>query len=84
MPANVARTSFVFILIHWVLVLFSVVLLGLGWYIKYIPLEPQARNFLLNIHISLGLTSALLLSIQIVLRILFKPPSLPNQATIAP
>jgi hypothetical protein len=61
MPANVARTRFVFTLIHWVLVLMSVVLLGLGWYIKYIPQEPQARSFLLNIHISFGLTSAILL-----------------------
>jgi cytochrome b561 len=79
MPANVARTKFVFILIHWVLVLMSVVLLGLGRYIKYIPLEPQARSFLLNIHISFGLTNAILLCIQIVLRIVFKPPSLPNE-----
>ncbi len=71
MPANVARNGFVFILIHWVLVLMSVVLLGLGWYInyiKYIPQEPQARSFLFNLHISLGLTSAILLSIQIVLK----------------
>jgi cytochrome b561 len=79
MPANVARTRFVFTLIHWVLILISVVLLGLGWYIKYIPHEPQARSFLLNIHISFGLTSAILLSIQIVLRIVFKPSSFCNE-----
>lgn len=79
MPANVVRNGFVFILIHWVLVLMSVVLLGLGWYIKYIPQEPQARSFLLDLHISLGLTSAILLSIQIVLRIVFKLPSFPNE-----
>jgi cytochrome b561 len=79
MPANVARNGFVFILIHWVLVLMSVVLLGLGWYIEYIPQEPQARSFLLDLHISLGLTSAILLSIQIVSRIVFKPPSFPNE-----
>ena len=79
MPANVARTRIVFTLIHWVLILISVVLLGLDWYINYIPHEPQARSFLLNIHISFGLTSAILLCIQIVLRIVFKPPSLPNE-----
>ncbi|HEX3496240.1 MAG TPA: cytochrome b/b6 domain-containing protein, partial [Methylocella sp.] len=60
MPSNVARYSFVFILIHWVLVLMGFVLLGLGWYIQYMPPPPQARSFLLNLHMSLGLTSAIL------------------------
>ncbi|MGA7386194.1 MAG: DUF3611 family protein [Methylocella sp.] len=72
MPATVARYRFVFILIHWVLVLLSFVLLGLGWYIKYVPEEPQALSFLLNIHMSFGLTSAIFLTIQSVLWIVFK------------
>ncbi|MGC2832631.1 MAG: DUF3611 family protein [Methylocella sp.] len=79
MPSNVARYSFVLILIHWVLVLMSFVLLGLGWYIEYVPQEPPARSVLLDLHMSLGLTGAILLSIQIVLWIVFKPSSFPNE-----
>ncbi|MGH6858574.1 MAG: DUF3611 family protein [Methylocella sp.] len=79
MPSNAARYGFVFILIHWALVLMSFVLLGLGWYIKYMPPPPQARSFLLDLHISLGLTVAILLSIQIVLWIVFRPRSSPNE-----
>lgn len=65
-------------MIHWVLVLMSFVLLGLGWYIQYMPPPPLARSFLLDLHISLGVTIAILLSIQIALWIVFKPPSSPN------
>jgi cytochrome b561 len=57
----------------------SLVLLGSGWYIQYMPLTNPARSYLVDLHISLGLTSAILLSIQIVLRIVFKPPSFPNE-----
>jgi cytochrome b561 len=78
-PSNVARTGFVFILIHWVLVLMGFVLLGLGWYIQYMPPPPQTRSFLLDIHMSSGLTSAILLSIQLILWIVFKPSSFTNE-----
>ncbi|MGH6795122.1 MAG: DUF3611 family protein [Methylocella sp.] len=78
MPSNIARYGFVFILIHWALVLISFVLLGLGWYIQYMPLPPQAWSFLLDLHISLGLTGAILLSVQLVSWIVFKPRSFPN------
>jgi cytochrome b561 len=79
MPSNLARRSFVFILTHWVLVLMSVVLLGLGWYIQYIPPTTPARSYLVDLHISLALTSAVLPSIQIVLWIVFKPLSFLNE-----
>ena len=74
MPSNAARYSLPFILIHWVLALVSFVLLGLGWYIKYIPPAPPALSFLLDLHRSLGLTAAILISIQILMRIVFKHP----------
>jgi cytochrome b561 len=79
MPSNIARYSFSLILIHWALALTIFVMLGLGWYIQYIPPTTQSRSFLLDLHMSLGLTSGLLLSIQIFLRIVFKPPSFPNE-----
>lgn len=43
------------------------------------PPPPQARSFLLDLHMSLGLTSAILLSIQLILWIVFKPSSFTNQ-----
>jgi cytochrome b561 len=79
MPSNIARYSFVFILIHWVLVLMGFVLLGLGWYIQYMPPTVTARSSLLDLHMSLGLTSVILLSIQLVLWIVFKPSSFTNE-----
>ena len=78
MPANAARYRFPFILIHWVLALLIFVLLGLGWYIKYMPPAPSALSFLLDLHRSLALTAAILISIQILMRIVFKPPPFPN------
>ncbi|MGH6845863.1 MAG: DUF3611 family protein [Methylocella sp.] len=68
-----------FILIHWVLVLMGFVLLGLGWYIQYMPPTTPARNYLLDLHMSVGLTGAILLSIQLILWIVFKPPSFPKE-----
>ncbi|MGH6837910.1 MAG: DUF3611 family protein [Methylocella sp.] len=78
MPSNAARYSLPFILIHWVLALVSFVLLGLGWYINYIPPAPPALSFLLDLHRSLGLTAAILISVQILMRIVFKPAPFPN------
>jgi cytochrome b561 len=77
MPSNTARYSLPFILIHWVLALVSFVLLGLGWYIKYIPPAPPALSFLLDLHRSLGLTAAILISIQILMRVVFRQPPFP-------
>jgi cytochrome b561 len=79
MPSNNTRYNLVFILTHWALALLIFISLGLGWSIHYIPhLSNQTRNFLLNIHISFGLTIAILILVQLLLRILFKPPLYPN------
>ncbi|MCI0549495.1 MAG: DUF3611 family protein [Anaerolineae bacterium] len=78
MPITSARYGFFFILIHWALVLMGVVLLGLGWYIQYVLLATPVRSFLLDLHMSLGLTSAIVLFIQIFLASVFKVPSFPN------
>ncbi len=44
MPANVARNHFVFILIHWVLVLMSVVLDAISSDIYFLQLENYQRG----------------------------------------
>jgi cytochrome b561 len=79
MPTNIARYTVSVILSHWVLALMSFVLLGLGWYIQSVPPDTPERSDLLDLHISLGLTSAIVISIQIFLRIVFKPPPFPNE-----
>lgn len=79
MRSNIARYSFSFMLIHCVLALSILLLLGLGWYIEYMPPAPPARAFLLDLHVSLGLTSAILLVIQIFLQVAFKPAALHDE-----
>jgi len=78
MSASTPRYSVPFILSHWVSALLILVLLGLGWYVQQMPPTAPARSFLLDLHISLGLTAAILVLIQILLRILFKPPPFPD------
>ena len=78
MSAETARYRFPFILIHWVLVFLTFVLLGLGWHIQTLPATAPARDFLLELHISLGLTAGILVLIQVFLRILFKPAAFPD------
>jgi cytochrome b561 len=79
MPSNNTRYNLVFILTHWALALLIFISLGLGWSIQYIPLQSNiTRKLLLNLHISFGLTIAIVLFIQLVLRIIFRPPPYPN------
>jgi cytochrome b561 len=79
MHSNNTRYNLVFIVTHWALALLILISLGLGWSIQYIPhISNQTRSFLLSIHTSFGLTIAIFLFIQLLLRILFKPPLYPN------
>jgi cytochrome b561 len=72
-----ARYPFPSIVVHWVLVFLVFVLLALGWHVQSMPATAPAHGFLLGLHISLGLTAAMLVVIQIFLRILFKPRAFP-------
>jgi cytochrome b561 len=79
MPSNNTRYNLVFILTHWALALLIFISLGLGWSIQYTPLQSNiTRNILLNLHTSFGLTIAILLFTQLLLRIIFRPPPYPN------
>ncbi|HEY7987531.1 MAG TPA: DUF3611 family protein [Methylophilaceae bacterium] len=80
MRSNTARYSFPLILIHWSLALTLSISLGLGWSLQYAPkLSSQMHTFLLNLHVSCGITIAILIFIQFFLRIIVKPPSYPNE-----
>jgi cytochrome b561 len=67
MRPNIARYNFL------VMVLLSLVLLASGWSMEASSPSEQTREFLLDLHISLGLTGGMLLLVQIVLRIAFGP-----------
>jgi cytochrome b561 len=79
MRSNGARYNAFFIVNHWALAGIIVILLGLAWYIQYFPQkDTQTQNFLFELHTSLGITAAILLLIQIVLRIALRPPPYPK------
>ncbi len=78
MKQTTARYSLPFILIHWLLTVLILFLLGLGWYLHYVPPVAPLRVFLLEVHTSLGLTSLILVVLQILLRLRRAPPPLPQ------
>lgn len=65
-------------MIHWLVVVLIVFLLGLGWYIQSLSLDSTIHTFLVEVHISLGLTSLILVTLLILLRVVIKPPPLPE------
>lgn len=68
---------FFFTAIQWILVLLIFVLIGLGWYLQYLPQTAPERSLFVNLHISLGLTGAILLGFQILFWLIFGSLSLP-------
>jgi cytochrome b561 len=79
MKSNLARYGVFSILIHWLLALAAAALLGLGWYLRFSPTTTDARAFLADVHVSLGLTTAALLVLAILARLLFGPPAYPAE-----
>ncbi len=77
MKSNLARYRFFSILIHWLLALATAALLGLGWYLRFSPTIADEREFLVDLHISLGLTTAALIVLAILSRLLFGAPAYP-------
>jgi cytochrome b561 len=54
--------------IHWLLIFGSLVLIGSGWYMRHADLTDPDRRFWLDSHISLGLSCAVLILLQGLLR----------------
>lgn len=79
MPPKAARYSLPFILIHWILALLIVLLLGLGWYVQSLSPTAPGRTFWVEVHISLGLTSLILITLLMLFRLIVKPPPLPEE-----
>ncbi|ADE15181.1 cytochrome B561 [Nitrosococcus halophilus Nc 4] len=67
MKSSPTQHSLFFTAIHWILASLIFVLIGLGWYLQYLPPTAPEREFFINLHISLGLTSVILVAFQILL-----------------
>jgi cytochrome b561 len=76
MQPNVSRSRIFFFVIHWILILAGLVLLGLGWSLHYMDLNAADRIFVLETHVSLGLTLAFLLLIQCLIMGIARPLAL--------
>jgi cytochrome b561 len=79
MQSNLARYGLFSIVIHWLLALATAALLGLGWYLRSSPTTTDQRAFLADIHVSLGLTTAALLVLAVLSRLLVGAPAYPAQ-----
>jgi cytochrome b561 len=80
MNSNFARYGRFSILVHWLLALATATLLGLGWYLRSSPTTTDERAFLADLHVSLGLTTAVVLVLAILSRLLFGSPAYPAEA----
>ena len=79
MKSNLARYGLFSVLIHWLLALATAALLGLGWYLRSSPTTTDERAVLADVHVSLGLTTAALLVLAILSRLLFGAPAYPAE-----
>ena len=68
------------IALHWLLALLIPAQIGLGWYMLSVEKEPGSET-LFALHISIGLTIALLLVLRVAWRAVHSPAVLP--ATLA-
>jgi cytochrome b561 len=74
MQSNRRRYGLFFILLHWLLAGASVTLLGLGWYLRFLPEAAENREFLAALHASLGLWTAILLVLALLTRLVSGAP----------
>ena len=73
MSPKAATYGFPFIMIHWLMALLIVLFLGLGRYAQSLASESTVRAFLVEVHISLGLTSLTLVTFLCLFRLVIKP-----------
>ncbi len=78
MRYHAARYGFIFILIHWLLAVSSLALLGLGSYLHSSPTTTGLRAWFVSLHVSLGLSTAILVALALLIRLFFKAPAYPE------
>jgi cytochrome b561 len=69
MSLDAGRRNAVAVAIYWLLLGVGLGALALGWSLTYAPLDDQTRDYLKELHISLGLTAAILVLVQFLLHV---------------
>ena len=72
------KYSVVAMVLHWLMVLLIFMLFGLGWYMTEFPKGNPDRTRLVELHVSVGLTMALLVMARVIWRLRHTPPALPE------
>src|SRR5208283_2875984 len=78
MRLHPVRYSLIFILIHGLLAAAGVALLGLGWYLRRAQTTTTLHNQLVDLHVSLGLSTAILVVLALLLRLFVAAPPYPE------
>ncbi|HEY5105233.1 MAG TPA: cytochrome b/b6 domain-containing protein [Caulobacteraceae bacterium] len=72
------RYSTAAMLLHWTIAALILVQIGLGYYMNEIlPDHSAAQDRIQTLHVSIGLTTLLLILVRIGVRLIFPPPPLP-------
>ena len=76
-PAGSVHYDRVAVALHWLIAVFLIGQISLGWYLGTVPRGTPARSLYVNFHKSTGLTLALLILIRLYWRLTHPPPPLP-------
>ena len=74
---RVRRYGRLSILLHWVIAGLILTQVGLGWYMnEYLPDHSRAQAAIESLHVSLGLTTLLVIVLRVALRVTHRAPPL--------
>ncbi|HYA81149.1 MAG TPA: DUF3611 family protein [Methylocystis sp.] len=79
MPSRATRYALILILFHWLVALASLALLGLGLWLRYSPTTTKTHDRLASLHVSLGLSTAILLGLTLMFRLVLGAPASPQE-----
>jgi cytochrome b561 len=72
------RYDLLFILVHWLLAAAALSLLGLGWWLRSSPTTTRLHEDLATFHVSLGLSTAILIAVALLIRLFSSAPPYPE------
>jgi len=72
------KYSLFFIFLHWLLAVASVILAGLGWYLRTSPTTTDVHVQLAALHVSLGLSTGVLVVLMLLFQAVFGAPPAPQ------